>query len=356
MVHRVVSLRSYRVPTRKLLKQLRLFFDASEYVDDSRMSLQDTLRNRLRGNRNWVAFRRLQHEGWVQAYRRWSLWSKILGTPPVETETVHQHGPVEVHLLCHERDYLQAIWALKSFYRYSDVTYPLVIHVQGRAYGRMATRLQRHFPAARIVLQHEADAVVEEWLSRRGLLRLLSARRTSPYMLKLTDFLLMSRAVHLLTIDSDVLFFRCPTDLLAASEKPLSVNLFQRDPANNYNLSREQALADLGIALAPRINVGLMLFARESIDLFRCEEYLAHPDVAGSGPFLDQTLYALCASEQGKVAYLPDNYLVSLDDRVNLQHVIARHYAGPSRPALTSEGIPALIQSGFLEDLYISRR
>jgi len=35
-----------------------------------------------------------------------------------------------------------------------------------------------------------------------------------------------------------------------------------------------------------------------------------------------------------------------------LDQVIARHYAGPSRPLLSQEGMPKLIQMGFLEQLH----
>jgi len=33
-------------------------------------------------------------------------------------------GSVDTHILTYSRDYLSAIWALKSFYHYSGVSYP----------------------------------------------------------------------------------------------------------------------------------------------------------------------------------------------------------------------------------------
>lgn len=313
------------------------------------MNPTKTIRTQLHYNRSWRKLRQLQHEGPLKALRRWRLWSKILRTPPVLTEKPKPGAPVEVHILCCERDYLCAAWALKSFYHFAQVQYPLAIHLQGNVAKRVVARLRAHFPAANIIIQSEADDIVEGWLKNRGFVRLLDARRGSPFMLKLTDFSLCSEAVHLLTIDSDVLFFSRPSDLLIATETPLPANLFQRDLASTYNLSEERAFKELGIKLASQVNTGIMLFPRDSIELSRCEQYLAHPDVAEPNGWIEQTLYALLASEQDRVTYLPDNYLISLETGAPLDKLIARHYAGPTRWLFTYEGLPELIKRGSLD-------
>ena len=310
----------------------------------------EPIRRQLRRSRTWVAFRGLQHEGWSRALRRWRRWIRILGTPPVVTDPLQPGVAVELHLLCHQRDYLTAIWALKSFYHYSGASYPLVLHLQGPASRWMLSRLRHHFPTARIIPQTEADPLVEHWLASRGLTRLLEARRRNPYTLKLTDFLILGQGVNLLSFDSDVLFFRRPEELLPRSGDPVPTVLFQRDPASNYLLTEEQARNELGIDLVPRVNVGIMLFARERIDLHRCDEYLAHPAVGGPGAFIDQTVYALAASEQRCVHFLPETYLISLAPKMNLANAVARHYAGLSRPSLTDEGIPYLIDQKFFQE------
>ena len=217
----------------------------------------------LRRSCTWVTFRRLSREGWWKAFQRWHLWSQILKTPPVVTDTPGDEGRVEVHLLCRQADYL---CALKSFYWQAEVRYPLVIHLHGRLPRYLHTRLRRHFPAARIVSQTDADRVVEGWLADRGLSRLLTTRSLNPFMMKLTDFPVLSRAVHLLVLDSDVLFFQRPGELLAATDEPLPISLFQRDPASTYNISEERARSDLGIELEPRVNTGIALFPRTSLD------------------------------------------------------------------------------------------
>ena len=174
----------------------------------------DRLRHLLRRNRYYVTMRRIQREGPLVALRRRMLWARILDTAPVRMEPTNENAAAEVHLLCSRRDYLCAIWALKSFYCFSGMTCPLAIHLQGQSPERMVARMRQHFPDARIVLQAEADAFVEPELERAGFDRLLALRRKTPFMLKLTDFVLMCRAPRLLLLDSDVLFFAHARDLV----------------------------------------------------------------------------------------------------------------------------------------------
>lgn len=292
------------------------------------------MRNWLRRNHAWVTLRRVHREGWVRAWKRWRLWQRILTTPPVTTRPAAENEPIEVHLLCYRNDYLCAVWALKSFYRHAAVDWPLTIHIQGDAPFRVASRLRAHFPQARIVSQHEADSIVNPWLASHRCQRLLAARAQNHYMLKLTDFHILSTAQRLVTLDSDVLFFQRPNELIEFT----GTHLFQRDPESTYVISEIP-----GLRIAPRLNVGIMSFVRQSVSLPRCDEYLAHfPERAG---WLEQTLYALHAAETGAATCLPETYLISLESGIDPATLIARHYAGPSRHLLTEEGMPYYLKS-----------
>jgi len=244
------------------------------------------------------------------------------------------------------------MWALKSFYHYSQVRYPLSIHLQGRVGSRLVARLRHHFPNAILIEQAEADSHVEQWLRERGYLRLLSARRAGALMMKVIDFILRCRASHLLAIDSDIIFLRRPEELLVAAQDPPDTDLFMLDPASSYNISESRALSELGINLAPKVNTGLMLLPRDERRLTGCEQYLAQPEVARPSGFIEQTLHALYSSDQRGVGYWPATYYISAGNTVpELSELVCRHYAGPSRRFLTDEGIPALIEKGFLNEL-----
>jgi hypothetical protein len=309
----------------------------------------DRLRQLLRRNRCYVAMRRIQLEGPLAAARRILLWQQILGIAPVRTDPSGQITGTEVHLLCSKRDYLPAIWALKSFYFLSQATFPLTIHLQGRSPDRMMAKLRHHFPDARLVSQAEADASVEPVLVSAGLERLLQLRRQTPFMLKLTDFIVMSRSARVLLLDSDVLFFSYARELIEQANLGSAAALFQRDVVNMYNISPERAMKRFGIRLAPCVNSGIALVSRTAVNFARCEDYLSDAEIARPNTMVEQTLYALLFSEQSAITYLPETYLVSLRPCSDMRDLVARHYAGASRSLLTLEGMPALIQGSLFK-------
>ena len=238
-----------------------------------------------------------------------------------------------------------ALWALKTFYVTAGISYPLVVHLNGKMTGRALSRLRRHLPNARILEQQDIDGTVSGWLVSNNCPRLQQVRSTNGFMLKLVDVKLLSEAPRVLLLDSDVLFFRRPDELLRAVHGAHDGMLFQRDAGSTYNLTLDEARTELGIELAPRVNTGIMLFATNAVDLRRCEALLEHPSVARQTGWIEQTLYALVASERDRVRYLPAEYLVSLEPEEHLASLVARHYAGPSRRYLTEEGLPFALQT-----------
>lgn len=301
----------------------------------------------LRRTRQWDRLRRLHHHGVYDSFERWRLWSQILATRPVHTARAERD--VELHLMCCERDYLSAVWALKTFYHFAGVRYSLAIHVQGFAPGRVFDRLSSHFPEARLISQAEADRCVGEKLKARRLPRTAIARSGNPMMQKFADFLLLCRAERMLALDSDVLFFARPWEIVHAVERA-STMAFMRDLGDCYNVTPERARELTGVDPARRLNAGIIVIDPGTVDLERCERYLQFPEVARLSGFIEQTMYAL-ALGGAELNYLPDSYVLSLESGLSFHGVIARHYAGPSRPLLTSEGMPWLVRNGWLEQI-----
>lgn len=309
------------------------------------MTFRQRASKSLRAFDAFVEFRHLQHEGFGNAWRRWRLWMQVLTLPPIQTDDVSARASVEVHLVCCLKDYLCALWALKTFYVTAGVSYPLVVHLNGAMPRRALLRLRKHLPNARILEQQDIDGTVNNWLTKNTCPRLQQVRSTNGFMLKLVDVALLSETSRLLVLDSDVLFFRRPDELLSAVQNGHDGMLFQRDAGSTYNVTIEEARTELGIDLVARINTGIMLFAKTDVDLHRCEALLAHPAVARQTGWIEQTLYALVASEKGSVHHLSADYLVSLEPEENVASLVARHYAGPSRRYLTEEGLPFVLRT-----------
>lgn len=279
----------------------------------------------------------------------------ILHSPAIRTEPVGQdrrpQSPIGVHILGQDAHLIQALWTLKSFYHFADVCFPLTVHLQGTNTRQMLASLPDHFPDARLISQESADAIVEPWLQERGFQRLLAMRRQFFLMMKLIDLHVFARTSLVLYLDTDVLFFRRPRELVDPPGKlSTAFHLFMRDDYPSYCISPQQAGADLEVDLIPFANTGIMRLVPAAIDLEACEQFMAHPMLSKQHWHLEQTLHALNASAQGRLRLLPETYAISTGLQAN-PYLVARHYASPIRPLLAEEGVAHLMTDGFLEAL-----
>src|SRR5438093_311156 len=214
----------------------------------------------LRKQRRWLEFQEANREGWLRAWKRRRIQHRILNTPPIATAST---GPVEVRVLTWRRDWINLIWALKSFYHFAEVDYPLYIHDGGLAPGQ-AAQLQKHFPQATVITTSAADDQVAVELQRRGLTRCLAYRQRNISTRKLFDFYLLSKADFVISIDSDIVFFRRPHVLLPT--ETLRTNHYNRDCAYWYSMSLDELEINFGIRPPPHVNSGLALVRRESMN------------------------------------------------------------------------------------------
>jgi hypothetical protein len=287
---------------------------------------------------------KLSH-GPVTAYRRDVVRPRILKTSPVPYTTDER---CEIHVMTREEDWLNLIWALKSFYFFSRKRYKLCIHDDGTLKSNQRTTLKEHSPAARLIDRKAADDRVSGLLNSHP--RCLAFRQTNLLAPKVFDFVSYLEGEKLLMFDSDLLFFKEPKTLLARVEDPqYRRNTFNADCGHGYTVEPDQVAAQIGHPLLPRINSGLGLVHKESIRFEWIEEFLGLPAIL-DGHFwrIEQTLIALCSSRYG-AELLPEEYTLHLGRGIGDRPF--RHYVGRIRHLMYSEGIHALARGGLLRNL-----
>jgi hypothetical protein len=284
-----------------------------------------------------------QH-GFQTAYFRDSVRLRILDTQPILNTT---DRTCEIHVLTYSQDWLNLIWALKTFYYYSKRHYALCIHDDGTLTVDNRATLQYHFPDARIIERPDADRQVLATLQNHP--RCLEFRKTNHLSPKVFDFREYLESDRMLLLDSDVLFFAEPTVLLQRIEDPdYSINTVNGDTASSYTVDLDVVKAQYGFDLLNRFNSGLGLIHKTSLNLDWIEDFLTLPGIIGHFWRIEQTLYALCSSKFG-VELLPPDYDVHLEGSIN--GAPSRHYVGAIRHLMYGEGMRKLVKQGFLKDL-----
>ncbi|MDX2212479.1 MAG: hypothetical protein SFY66_04240 [Oculatellaceae cyanobacterium bins.114] len=291
-----------------------------------------------------LKFQQTFGHGLDTAYYRDIVRHQILATQSISNTT---NQTCEIHVLTSTTDWLNLMWALKSFYHYSRRSYALCIHDDGTLTAQQIETLQTHFTNARIIDRPTADTRVSEQL--RAYPRCLEFRENNHLAPKVFDFITYLESDRMLLLDSDVLFFQEPTALLQCIENPsYLLNSVNRDVSSAYTVDPEVVRNECGVDLIQRFNSGLGLIHKASLSLDWIEEFLELPNIIGHFWRIEQTLYALCSSRFG-VELLPDLYDVRLEKGMN--GLPCRHYVGKIRHLMYSEGIRHLVRNSFLQEL-----
>lgn len=290
----------------------------------------------------WLRFHQKFGHGLRVAWYRDVIRPRILGTPPIVDTTDDR---CEIHALTCSTDWLNLIWALKSFYLMSGRRYALCIHEDGSLRPDELAKLREQFPSARIIRRVEADATIAMVL--REFPRSREFRNTNLLAPKVFDFFAFSKSDRIILFDSDLLFFDVPAEYLKRAEDPhYTKNTFNADCGHAYTVDPVEVRQLVGHDVLPLINSGFGLLHRNSVRWEWTEEFLALPNIL-NGHFwrIEQTLLALCSSRFG-AELLPDEYTLTLKPGIGLRPF--RHYVGQIRHLMYSEGMARLVHDGFL--------
>ena len=278
----------------------------------------------------------------VYRYRN-RLRPRILDTPAISG--IGRDSQAEIHVLTRADDWLNLVWTLKSFYLVTGRRYGLCVHDDGTMGEDGRDALEAHFPGLRYIPAARSDAETAEALAAYP--RTLAFRKDFKLARKVVDFRHYLRGERMLLLDSDVLFFEHPVELLRRIEDPAyRKNSLNADISTSYTVEAATVKAELGIEMVERINSGLGLIHRASMDFEHVERLLAIPGILGHFWRIEQTVYALASMLHG-YEMLPPEYDVyrgeGLGDRPS------RHYVGEIRNLMYTEGMRRLRKQGTVQ-------
>lgn len=237
--------------------------------------------------------------------------------------------PVSVHLLVSSKTWKIGLLAALSLEHFSGKRWRLVFHDDGSVSERAAAAILAKLPGARFVPRADAEQAVAQALA--GFPACLRNRSRHNLFLKFFDPIPFIEGEKYLVLDSDVFFFRRPTELLEWAASDERKILFNRDVKEVYCLPRADIEAEMGVTLWDSFNSGLVCMRRDAIDLILSEKLLETFETRAHHPqFFEQTLYALCASQHGLGGELPRQYEVSWN-MFRQPDAICRHYVGPAK-------------------------
>lgn len=199
-------------------------------------------------------------------------------------------------------------------------------HDDGTLDAAARNRIAQIFDDVVIVGRAEADQRASETMARHP--KCLEHRSRHNLFLKFFDFHAWTPGGRFIVLDSDVIFFRRPEEILAWVDGGADTYHYNEDTKEKFCIPREFLEQGLGLAMWPRFNSGLVLVPKHAMSLDLSERLLAAFEETAHHPqFFEQTLYALMGSAWNRGGSLPATYEISWG-YFRRPGAICRHYVG----------------------------
>lgn len=263
--------------------------------------------------------------------------------PAVETEV--SAIPLEIYFLSGRKFWYQTCFCAYSMMLHGKTNLRPVIYDDGTLEKKYQQEIQRIFPNAKIVLQPEIEACMDEYLPRNKFPYLRERRLNYPNMRKLTDIHAGSQGWKLV-LDSDMLFFRSPTFLLNWLKSPQQP-CHMVDVETSYGYS-EGLMTSLAQAKMPhRLNVGICGLKSEEIDWEQLEFWCKTTiEQEGTSYYQEQALTAMLVANQSCAVAPAEEYVVMPKcEEVIQPQAVLHHYVANSKPWYFRYGWKHVFQS-----------
>lgn len=271
---------------------------------------------------NTAYYTRISDKILKATYRR-LLRKKINLLPPLTLRK--ENTRLTVAMLANKKRFYESVAALYSFCFWNkniDIHY----HEDGTLSPDEITFLKKIFPGITVFIRSEQNIKVKDYLSSKGLNSCANFRGHFLFSLKLFDMIKEKKTPYILHIDSDVLFFMEPHEILDIVRNGNLNGCFNADVTNAYTFDNATISKYIDKPMLNRFNSGLLLHNFDEAFFDFANKVLTDHPLIGRSWHWEQTLFAMYASSKGDFLELPKNYALGKAAREIGNEVIGKHY------------------------------
>ncbi len=229
-------------------------------------------------------------------------------------------------------------WSLTSFIIQAGICPKIIVHDDGSFDQDTANKLESKFPELKVLSLEKANELIN---NMTGLSPKLLEHRNRGHKLiyKLIDVFLLSRAEKVMVLDSDILFFNRPEEILKFINGNADCDSLISRHEGTYDLMLlPDYLSKYSILKneAGYMNSGVILYKKDKIGYDKLSEYfentLREPgdyfvEMAGWASLITQTKFKFLTKEKYVVKGRPE------------AETVAKHFTGPRRHEFYIYGI-----------------
>jgi hypothetical protein len=251
------------------------------------------------------------------------LKSRIKSLPPIPLQT--DNARLTLATLSSKKNFYESVAALYSFCFWNPYVY-LHYHEDGTLTGKEISFLKKIFPGIKVFLRSDENVKIKTLLASRGLENCEKLRDVFFLSIKLFDMVVEKRTNYLLHIDSDVLFFSKPDEILDIVEKGNYNGCYNLDIANSYTFDNDTISRHLSTDMIDRFNSGLILHNFDELFFTFINKVMQGNLYKTESWHLEQTLLAMFASEKGNFLGLPKHYDLARKQMFLGNKITSEHY------------------------------
>ncbi len=245
-------------------------------------------------------------------------------------------------------------WSLLSFLNYSGLCPQIIIHDDGTIKPPSARILAARFNNLRVLFRSEADRMIDQ---RRDIpLVIKQARQRGHRVLaQLVDVILLSAGRKIMVMDSDVLFFKRPEEIIKFVNGQTNYQALVSRQYGSYDLLMDKVYArkhDLIGKQAGYMNPGFIAYDKNSITMEMLADYFQHTRRGPDSFFMPMAGWG-CLLAQINFAFLPpEKYIMKGRPDAN---VTMKHFTGPRRHEFFAYGIDLVRQAMKANHRYLQK-
>ncbi len=280
---------------------------------------------------NWKNIKRF---GGIVSYRKMLKGKKemIRASYWLPEIVSHQDG-LPIYFLTGKNYLYQTLFCAKSLVNTSQEKFKFILVDDGSFDDQLIERASKQMPGVEIITKDIIRQNVENTLPEEKFPYLHWKRKVYPHIKKLTDVHTLSNNPYKLVLDSDMLFWDEPKEIINWLQNPQGC-IHMVDSKESYGYDRKVMQLLSGKKISSLVNVGAIGCKSSIINWQDLERWAKHLEMNyGASYFLEQALSAMIIAEQQQTILDKDDYIVNplntitRDLRINKLH----HYVDLSK-------------------------
>ena len=249
-----------------------------------------------------------------------------LQLPPVEC---YAQG-LPIYFLTGKNYLYQTLFCIRSLVKFSTEKFQFILVDDGSFDHKLVAHIQKQIQGCIIVMQAEVDKNLQQLLPAQQYPHLYQKRKVYPHLKKLTDIHTLPGTDWKLVLDSDMLFWNTPDEIIHWLKNPREP-IHMVDCVESYGYSKQLMEQLSGHAIPSLLNVGAIGLNSTRINWSAVDTWIhLLEEKEGSSYYLEQALTAMLIGYQRSIILDKDKYKVNPNPS-DIKPRVLHHYVDLSK-------------------------